>query len=107
VFATSNEYQGQLAGGLPAYGPVQEAWATRVVRPNPIYAFDPFPVMQEAATLIDPLWGNVRYDREKLLADVVISAVTQGNSIESVWPTYQEQLVLLAESTGYQVVTAR
>jgi ABC-type glycerol-3-phosphate transport system substrate-binding protein len=90
--------------GFPGYAPAIDAWA-KTISTNPIYAADPTKVIADAAKLIDPLWGDVRYNREATFSSVVIAAVNAGNSVASAIPTYQEQLVKLAESTGYEVVT--
>jgi multiple sugar transport system substrate-binding protein len=100
---TANEYQGS-APTFPAYQPAVDVWA-KTVAENKVYAENPVPVMREAAALVDPLWGNVRYDREGTFAGVVIAPVTDGKLIASAMEEYQNQLVALAQASGYEVVT--
>jgi multiple sugar transport system substrate-binding protein len=100
---TANEYQG-TAPGFPGYAPAAKEWS-KTIAANPLYAEDPTPVITEAAPLIDPLWGDVKYARENLFSTVVIAAVNEGRTIESAIGDYQTQLVQLAEASGYTVVT--
>lgn len=99
---TSNDYQG-TAPTLPAYLPAQEVWA-KTLAGNKVYAADPFPVLRDSSSLIDPLWANVRFDRDTTFTTVVIGALTEGQTVESALPEFQTQLTALAEAAGYQVV---
>jgi len=102
---TADAYQG-TAPTLPAYEPAATVWA-QTLASNSVYAFDPFPVLQSSATLIDPLWGNVRFSRASAFNTVVIPALQDGQTVVEAMPVFQEQLVNLAQSIGYTVVTSR
>ena len=102
---TADAYQG-TAPTLPAYEPAATVWA-QTLASNGVYAFDPFPVLQSSATLIDPLWGNVRFSRASAFNTVVIPALQDGQTVVEAMPVFQEQLVNLAQSIGYTVVTSR
>lgn len=101
---TSNDYQG-TAPTLPAYLPAQETWG-KTLASNKVYAEDPFPVLKESSTMIDPLWGNVRFATGKDTAfnTVVIAAVTNGQTVESSLAEFQKQLTSVAEASGYKVL---
>lgn len=99
---TSPDYQGS-APTFPAFLPAADVWST-TVSGNPLYASDPFPVLKESSQLIDPLWANVRFDKNGAFNTVVIAAVTEGQTVASALPELQNQLSALAQASGYQVV---
>lgn len=101
--STSMQYQ-KTAPTYPAYRPAAEAWGKRL-RSDAYFAKDPFPMLEQAADAIDPIWGSVRYDAETIFVDTVVSAVNSGHSIESALPTFQSHLTDLAKDYGYRVVT--
>jgi multiple sugar transport system substrate-binding protein len=100
---TDNAYQG-TAPTFPAYLPAAEVWS-QTISNSPLYATDPFPILNEAAGLIDPRWGNVRYNRQEAFTSTVIPAIVEGNTVASALEAFQAQLVGLAQSQGYAVVT--
>jgi multiple sugar transport system substrate-binding protein len=102
---TSNDYQG-TAPTYPAYMPAAQEWA-KTLRGNKLYAFDPFPVLQEAASLIDPLWGSVRYDAQATSKSVLVGALSKGETLASAMPEFQKQLTELAQAQGYEVLNSR
>jgi ABC-type glycerol-3-phosphate transport system substrate-binding protein len=100
---TADGYQG-TAPTYPAYVPAAKLWS-KTLASNKVYAFDPFPVLEASAGLIDPLWGNVRYDRHAAFTTVVIGALKEKKTLAEAMKLYQENLVNLAQTTGYEVVT--
>ena len=102
--ATSEEYQGEMAPTFPAYLPAAEVWSQKVAN-DPLYAFDPYPVMEEAAGLIDPKWAAGRFNYGEPFGTTVIETLLQGGTIQEALPLYQEALVNLAESQGFDVAT--
>jgi multiple sugar transport system substrate-binding protein len=103
-FVTTDMELKTTSGGFPGFAPAIEGWAQQI-RANPLYAEDPTPVIIDAADVINPRWGDVRYPRESTFSNVVISAVNEGRTIASAIDAYQEQLVQLATSSGYEIVT--
>ena len=99
--ATSNDYQGS-APTFPAYLPAADVWR-KTIASNKVYAQDPFPVLKDAAGLIDSTWANVRYDKSGTFKTVVIGAVQKGATVASALPELQTQLSALAQAQGYQV----
>lgn len=101
---TSEEYQGQMAPTFPAYLPAAETWS-QTISDKPLYAFDPFPVMKEAAGLIDPKWREGKFDYGEPFGTTVIETMLSGGTIADALPRYQEALVSLAQAEGYDVIT--
>lgn len=99
---TSNDYQG-TAPTMPAYLPAANEWS-KTLASNPLYGEDPYPVLRDSSSLVSPIWGNVRYDKNAAFKAVVISAILQGNTVASALPEYQRQLTELAKAQGYKVV---
>ena len=87
----------------PAYLPAADKWKVTVAS-NKVYATDPFPVMKDSSGMIDPGWGNVRFDDFSAFETTVIAAVQKGETVASALPEFQKQLTALAEAQGYQVV---
>lgn len=100
---TDNGYQG-TAPTFPAYTPAATLWA-KTLTANPVYAQDPFPVLQQAAGLYDATWGNVRYDRAESFQRIIIAAMADGKTVTATLKDWQADLVNLAQAQGYQVVT--
>lgn len=90
----------------PAYAPSAKEWR-KTLEGNKLYAQDPYPVMEESAALMDPLISSVRFDLTAPFKAVAVPAITKGETIESVVPELQKQLVALAEAQGYKVVTQK
>ena len=102
--SAGHEYQ-DTAVTFPAYLPAADEWA-KTVASNPVYAFDPYPVLKEAASMmsIEGL-GNIRYDWQNPFTTDVTSAIQKGETIVSALPKLQETYKGLAEAQGYQVST--
>jgi ABC-type glycerol-3-phosphate transport system substrate-binding protein len=99
---TSPVYLGHAAN-FPAYLPVANVWA-QTVASDPIFASDPYPVLKQAATEIDPTYSYVRFDDRTIFGtSVVTPVITSGATVLSKLPSYQSQLTALAEAQGYQV----
>jgi ABC-type glycerol-3-phosphate transport system substrate-binding protein len=106
IFAsTATEYHG-TGPTYPAYAPAAKEWR-KTVQGNKLYAEDPYPVMEQAAALVDPLIVSLRYDDLAPFKAVTIPAITKGETIESTLPEVQKQLVAAAEAQGYTVVTKK
>lgn len=99
---TSPDYQGS-APTFPAYLPAAEVWSQTIAN-NPLYAEDPFPVLRDSSGLIDPLWANVRFNKNEAFNTATLAAVLEGQSVVSTLPALQEQLSALAAAQGYIVV---
>jgi len=87
---------------FPAYEPIQGLWQEAVAS-NALFADDPFPVYQEAATLMTPLDKWPRFDLIAPLSEAVKTGLTEDMTVESILPDVADKLAPLAESQGYQV----
>ena len=106
IFAsTATEYHG-TGPTYPAYAPAAQVWR-KTVKDNKLYAEDPYPIMEQAAALVDPLIASLRFDLLAPFKAVTVSAITKGETIESSLPEVQKQLVAAAEAQGYTVVTKK
>jgi ABC-type glycerol-3-phosphate transport system substrate-binding protein len=86
----------------PVYLPVQQIWE-KTVSANPLFANDPFPVMQVASQLISPLYTLPDYDVMGVLSDFVNRALRQNRSLESLLPGLQSAMAVQAQAAGYEV----
>jgi multiple sugar transport system substrate-binding protein len=87
---------------FPAYKPIQNLWQ-QAVSSNPLFANDPFPIYQQAATLITPLDKWPRFDLIAPLTTIVQSAISGKNTIESILPQVADAMANQAGTQGYQV----
>jgi len=99
--STNNAYQA-TAPTYPAYTPAANAWSVAVGR-DPFYASNPVPALKQAASLIRPTWGFVRYDAESTFNTTVAAPVTRGQSVASTISAFQTHLEQLARIAGYSV----
>ncbi len=101
---TSNDNQAN-AVTFPAYLPAADAWE-QTISSDPFYASNPYPVLKQAASLIDPKWGSVRFDTDTTFGTVVIAGITHGKSVADTLNDYQSQLDQLAQASGYTVMNS-
>jgi multiple sugar transport system substrate-binding protein len=103
---TSEEFQGATATTFPAYLPAAEIWAERVAS-NPMYAFDPYPVLEEQASKIWPVYSEGRYQDfvSSSYGEFVLNPAMAGEqSFVEGLPAMREELVNLAPTLGFQVI---
>lgn len=100
-------FQGENATTYPAYAPAVDVWAEKKIGINPLYAFDPMPVLKEAAGYI---W-TVR--TEKRFADTMMAAFAQfvtnpaiagDQTIPEGLPALREELINLSPTLGFAVI---
>lgn len=106
IFASTAPEYHATGPTFPAYAPSAKEWR-KTLDGNKLYAEDPYPVMEEAAAVMDPLIASLRFDPRDQIKAVVVPAITKGETIESTLPELQKQLVAAAEAQGYQVVTSK
>jgi len=87
---------------FPAYKPIQSLWQD-AVSSNPLFANDPFPVYQKAATEITPMDKWPRFDLIAPLSEAVKTGLQEKKTVESILPDVADKLAPLAEAQGYQV----
>lgn len=91
-----------LTPDYPVYEPVQPAWENALTA-NPLFANDPFPVMQAASQAISPLYTLPDYDVMGVLNDFVNRALSQKKTLESLLPDLQTAMAAKALAAGYEV----
>jgi ABC-type glycerol-3-phosphate transport system substrate-binding protein len=99
---TSTAYQGDLAPGLPAYGPAATVWLANQQKSD-YFANDIVPVVQQAAGQIWPGWGYGKFSQEAIWASAVTPGITSGKAIVSMLPSWQTAITNYATAAGYQV----
>lgn len=100
---TAPDYLGHAAN-YPAYKPVADVWKATLAS-DPIYASNPYLVLQQAALELDPQWSYVRFDDRTVFGTTVVTPVlTGGGTVASKLAAYQQALEQLAQSQGYEVV---
>ncbi|HEY8987234.1 MAG TPA: extracellular solute-binding protein [Streptomyces sp.] len=98
---TDTAYQGKEAPGFPAYAPAAETWLTGQGASG-YYASD-LNALKAASTQVWPEWGSGQFSQEAIWAATVKPGLTQGKTVESLLPAWQDSIVKYAKSNGYQV----
>ncbi|MDX3694543.1 ABC transporter substrate-binding protein [Streptomyces europaeiscabiei] len=98
---TDNAYQGKTAPGFPAYAPAAEAWL-KGQNASGYFASD-LSALASASSQVWPGWGSGQFSQEAIWAATVKPGLTQGKSIVSMLPAWQDSIVKYAESNGYKV----
>jgi multiple sugar transport system substrate-binding protein len=91
-----------ISPDYPVYMPVQPVWE-KTVSANPLFANDPFPIMQAASQAISPLNTLPNYDVMGVLNDFVGRALGQQKTFESLLPDLQTAMTAQAQAAGYEV----
>jgi len=99
---TSDDYQGKLAPGYPAYQAAAKTWLANQVSSG-YYAGDIAAPLQAAAGQVWPGWGYGQFSQEAIWAATVTPGLTAGKTIESLLPAWQSAIENYARSTGYEV----
>jgi ABC-type glycerol-3-phosphate transport system substrate-binding protein len=87
---------------FPAYTPIQNLFQD-TMKTNELFANDPFPIYQQAATDIGPLDKWPRFDLIAPLSEAVKTGLKDKKTVESILPDVADKLAPLAEAQGYQV----
>ncbi|MFF9808395.1 ABC transporter substrate-binding protein [Streptomyces coeruleorubidus] len=98
---TDKAYQGEKAPGFPAYAPVAETWL-KGQDASGYFASD-LSALATASSQVWPGWGSGQFSQEAIWAATVKPGLTQGKTIVSMLPAWQESIVKHAESNGYKV----
>ncbi|MGN5382421.1 ABC transporter substrate-binding protein [Streptomyces lasalocidi] len=99
---TSDDYQGKIAPGYPAYAPAAKTWL-KAQSTSGYYANDVSPTLQSAANQIWPGWGYPQYSQEAIWAATITPGMTAGKSIVSLLPAWQTAISNYAQADGYKV----
>ncbi|MFF5985139.1 ABC transporter substrate-binding protein [Streptomyces olindensis] len=98
---TDNAYQGEKAPGFPAYAPAAENWLKAQAAAG--YFSGDLSALKDASSQVWPGWGSGQFSQEAIWAATVKPGLTQGKSIVSMLPAWQDSIVEHAKSNGYQV----
>ncbi|CCK26023.1 solute-binding lipoprotein [Streptomyces davaonensis JCM 4913] len=98
---TDNAYQGEKAPGFPAYAPAAENWL-KAQADSGYYASD-LKALTDASSQVWSGWGSGKFSQEAIWAATVKPGLTQGKTIESMLPAWQDSIIKYAQSNGYKV----
>ncbi|MFI7300447.1 ABC transporter substrate-binding protein [Streptomyces sp. NPDC050121] len=98
---TDDAYQAEKAPGYPAYGPAAQKWLK--AQGGVGYLTGDLSALQDASSQVWPGWGSGQFSQEAIWAATVKPGLTQGKSIESMLPAWQDSIVKYAKSNGYKV----
>jgi multiple sugar transport system substrate-binding protein len=101
---TSDDYQGKLAPGFPAYSPAAKTWLAAQAASG-YYANDPSTVLTAAANQVWPGWGYGQFSQESIWAATVTPGTTAGKTIASLLPAWHDAIVNYAKTDGYKVTS--
>ncbi len=101
---TSDDYQGKLAPGYPAYTAAAKTWLTNQAASG-YYADDISAPLEAAANEVWPGWGYGQFSQEAVWAATVTPGLNAGKSIVSLLPAWQSSIANYARADGYQVTT--
>ena len=99
---TSDDYQGKIAPGFPAYAPAAKTWLTAQTSSG-YYANDPAPALTAAADQVWSGWGYGQFSQESIWAATVTPGLNKGQTITSMLPAWQSAIANYAKTDGYQV----
>ncbi len=99
---TSDDYQGKLAPGYPAYKAAATTWLAGQASSG-YYSGDITATLQAAANQVWTGWGYGQFSQEAIWAATVTPGLTAGKSIVSLLPAWQSAIANYARSDGYQV----
>ncbi|POX45842.1 ABC transporter substrate-binding protein [Streptomyces sp. Ru72] len=98
---TDDAYQGEKAPGFPAYAPAAENWL-KAQGATGYFAGD-LSALKDASSQVWSGWGSGQFSQEAIWAATVKPGLTQGKSIVSMLPAWQDSIVKYAQSDGYKV----
>ncbi|MFJ8945274.1 ABC transporter substrate-binding protein [Streptomyces sp. NPDC102395] len=98
---TDNAYQGEKAPGFPAYAPAADNWL-KGQDASGYFATD-LSALKNASSQVWPGWGSGQFSQEAIWAATVKPGLTQGKSVVSMLPAWQDSIVKYARSNGYKV----
>ncbi len=102
---TSDDYQGKVAPGYPAYAAAARAWLANQASSH-YYVGDIGGPLQAAAGQVWSGWGYGQFSQEAIWAATVTPGLNAGKSIVSQLPAWHDAIVDYARSDGYQVSTS-
>jgi ABC-type glycerol-3-phosphate transport system substrate-binding protein len=102
--ATDPAWQVELSTGLPAYGPVQDAWIDKQSKAN--YFADSkttFAAMKAAIPAVMADHSYMLYNTGSVWTETMAPALVDGKSVDEGWDQFGKELVNQAKALGYTV----
>jgi multiple sugar transport system substrate-binding protein len=98
-------WQVDLSTGMPAYGPVQEAWLEKQRADGYFAEFDQLAeAFADAGNRVRDGFSYMLYNTGNIWQSTVTPALTEGKLLSEAWDTFGSQLVNEAKVFGYEVV---
>jgi maltose-binding protein MalE len=97
-------WQVDLTTGLPAYGPLQQAWINKALSDN--YFADSTTTaaaFKAAVGEVRPNHDYMLYDTGGIWTQTVTPVLTAGKTLTAAWPAFTSQLLNQAKTFGYKV----
>jgi ABC-type glycerol-3-phosphate transport system substrate-binding protein len=102
--ATDPAWQVELSTGLPAYGPVQDAWAEKQAEADYFADNDTtFAAMKAAISYVQPDHAYMLYNTGSVWTETIAPALVSGKSVDEAWSAFDSELTNQAEAMGYTV----
>jgi multiple sugar transport system substrate-binding protein len=98
---TENAYQADLAPGYPAFAAAGDAWIKK--QESGGYYATSLDAITKAGTEIWSGWGSGEFSQEAVWAKTVTPAITAGQSLVSLLPTWETAIKNQAQVNGYTV----
>lgn len=99
---SSDEYQVNLAPGLPAYTTAADKWLQKQAESN-FFAGDFAQNLSTASSSVWDGWGYPKFSQESVWAKTVTPDLAAGKSLVDLLPTWQKALENEAQVNGYTV----
>jgi ABC-type glycerol-3-phosphate transport system substrate-binding protein len=102
--ATDPAWQVQLSTGLPAYGPVQDAWVEKQAKADYFADSDTtFAAMKAAIGYVQPDHAYMLYNTGSVWTETMAPALVNNDSVDEAWKSFGTELVNQAKAMGYTV----
>ncbi len=102
--ATDPKWQVELSTGLPAYGPVQDAWIAKQAKGQ--YFADnagTFAAMKGANAYVQPDHSYLLYNTGSVWTETMAAGLASGKTVDQAWAGFSDELLKQAKAMGYTV----
>lgn len=104
--ASDPAWQVELSTGMPAYGPVQDAWIAKQKKAD-YFANneETFATFKDAAKAVPGDHAYTLYNTGGIWTETVSKSLVAGDSLDQAWEQFGSELNNQAEAQGYEVKT--
>jgi ABC-type glycerol-3-phosphate transport system substrate-binding protein len=100
-------WQVELTTGMPAYGPIQDAWLRKQSSNGYLADFQTSATaFKSAVDAVRPKHAYMLYNTGGIWTQTVTPLLTQGKNLSAAWDAFGKRLNNEARTFGYQVVTS-